>query len=268
MKKKLIIISSIIVILLIASIFISTNLKDDRKNIYFETSQTNIENSNFLNIIENELVNDITNDTITDTINVVSPSYQTTISKNVNDNNNTKDISKNVSTNKTDTKEEVKSNTKDTLVTETKKEIPNQSTNNKPTNNKEEAKPTTPAQTPRPELAYSTYRITNTSIVPEIIKILNDEISKESDLVAFGSKALRGNKKDAYAKTTGFTYQFVSNIEKGKVSGNYTTFPQRVRNNVGAFGNYNVYAEDEFTYNGEGLNPKWCQTLVWIYITF
>lgn len=265
MKKKLIIISSIMVILLIASIFISRNLKDDSKNIYFETSQTNIVNSNSLNIIENELVNDITNDTITDTINVVSPSAQTTISKNVNDSNDTKNVSKNVSTNKTDTKEEVKTNTKDTLVTETK---PTQNTNNQPTNDKKEEKPTTPTQTPRPELAYSTYRVTNTAIVPEIIKILNDEISKDNELISLGTKAVKGNKKDAYAKTSGFTYLFVSDIEKGKVSGNYVSFPQRVRNNVGSFGNYNVYAEDEFTYNGQGLNPKWSQTLVWIYITF
>lgn len=260
MRKKLIIISSIIVILLITSIFISGSLKNDNKHIYFETSQTNIVDSNSLNLMENiesDIVNNITNETITDTINVFSPSSKTTSNEKVidNNNNNNNNSSQNVSTNKT--------NTKNNSEVETKKETPNQ-----PTSNKTEEKPTNPTESARPELAYSTYRKTNNDIVPEIIKILNDEISKESDLVNFGSKAVKGNKKDAYAKTTCFTYQFVSDIEKGKVSGNYVSFPQRVRNNVGAFGNYNVYAEDEFTYNGQGLNPKWSQTLVWIYITF
>lgn len=269
MRKKLIIICSIMIILLIISIFISGNLKNNNKHIYFGTSQTNIIDSNSLNIvedIESAIVTNITNETITNIINVVSPSSQTTANKKVIDNNSNN--SQNVSTDKTYTKNETKSNPKNNSETEIKKETPTQNTNNQPTSNKTEEKPTNPTESARPDLAYSTYRVTNTSIVPEIIKILNDEISKESDLVNFGSKAVKGNKKDAYAKTTGFTYQFVSDIEKGKVSGNYVSFPQRVRNNVGAFGNYNVYAEDEFTYNAQGLNPKWSQTLVWIYITF
>lgn len=120
----------------------------------------------------------------------------------------------------------------------------------------------------RPNLAYSTYREVNTSVVPEVINILNNEISKEQDLVDFGSKAVAGNKASAYSKTSAFTYMLVSDIQKGKVAGNYTKFEQRVRNNVGAYGTYNVYAEDEYTYDGRGLNPKWSQTLVWVYVTF
>ena len=120
----------------------------------------------------------------------------------------------------------------------------------------------------KPELANTTFRKVNNSIVQEVINILDNEISKDEELVKFGSKALVGNKTDAYNKTSAFTYLFVKDIEKGKVAGNYESFPQRVRNNVGAFGKYYVYAEDEYTYDSRGLNPRWSQTLVWIYVTF
>ena len=120
----------------------------------------------------------------------------------------------------------------------------------------------------KPELANTTFRKVNNSIVQEVINILDNEISKDEELVKFGSKALVGNKTDAYNKTSAFTYLFVKDIEKGKVAGNYESFPQRVRNNVGAFGKYYVYAEDEYTYDSRGLNPRWSQTLVWIYFTF
>jgi hypothetical protein len=60
----------------------------------------------------------------------------------------------------------------------------------------------------------------------------------------------------------------VKDITKGKVTGNYQKFTERVRNTVGSFGTYYVYAEDEYTYDGQGLNPKWSQTLVWIYVRF
>ena len=179
---------------------------------------------------------------------------------------------------KTTTKDEIKSNTKVIVnnntnnKTETKNEVKQETPSKSETissssNTKEETKTPT-SQVAKPELANSTYTRPNDAIVAEVIKILNDEISKDSELVDFGNKAVKGNKKDAYAKTTGFTYLFVNDINKGKVAGNYVSFPQRVRNNIGAFGNYNVYAEDEYTYDGRGLNPAWCQTLVWIYITF
>ena len=161
------------------------------------------------------------------------------------ENPTTKDKTKNETTNKT-TDTSTSSNSNSYIITE---------------NN-------TSKDTPKPELAYKTYRIQNTEIIPEIIDILNSEIAKSKDLVDFGSKAVKGNKTDAYNKTTGFTYLFVNDINKGKVKGNYTKFEQRVRNNVGAFGKYYVYAEDEYTYNSQGLNPKWSQTLIWIYVTF
>jgi len=117
-------------------------------------------------------------------------------------------------------------------------------------------------------LANTTYRKVNTSILSEIIDIINSEIAKDEELVAYGSKAMRGNKANAYKQTSCFTYLIVHDIMKGKVVGNYTTFTERVRNNVGAFGNYYVYAEDEYTYNSKGEDPRWSQTLVWIYVTF
>ncbi|MCI8344577.1 MAG: hypothetical protein HFJ42_01105 [Clostridia bacterium] len=269
MKKKLLIIFPIIVlILLITSIFICISLKNDNNHITFETSQTNIIDSDSLNIIENiesEIVNDITNETVVEIANVDTPVSDPITSQSTNSSNE-KITTQSTTTIKTSTKEETKSNTNVVTNTNTNKSNNNQ-TINTPSTPKEE-KPTTSTETAKPELAYSTYRVTNNDIVPEVIKILNDEISKDSELVAFGSKAIKGNKKDAYAKTSGFTYLWVKDIEKGKVSGNYTTFTQRVKNVVGGFGNYNVYAEDEFTYNGQGLNPKWSQTLVWIYLTF
>lgn len=117
-------------------------------------------------------------------------------------------------------------------------------------------------------LANTTYKKTNTEILPEIKRILEDEIKKDKELVDFGTKVIITNKSNAYSNTTGFTYMFVNKIEKGKVPGNYVKFEQRVRNNVGAFGKYYIYAEDEYVYNSEGKNPKWSQTLVWIYVRF
>lgn len=117
-------------------------------------------------------------------------------------------------------------------------------------------------------LANTTYKKTNTEILPEIKRILEDEIKKDKELVDFGTTVITTNKNNAYSNTTGFTYMFVNEIEKGKVPGNYVKFEQRVRNNVGAFGKYYIYAEDEYVYNSEGKNPKWSQTLVWIYVRF
>ena len=119
-----------------------------------------------------------------------------------------------------------------------------------------------------PELAYKTYRATNNDILPEIISLLTGEISKDRELVNFGCKVVSTSKENAYNNTEGFTYLFVKDITKGKVTGNYQKFTERVRNTVGSFGTYYVYAEDEYTYDGQGLNPKWSQTLVWIYVRF
>lgn len=119
-----------------------------------------------------------------------------------------------------------------------------------------------------PELAYKTYRVTNNDILPEIISLLTGEISKDQELVNFGCKVVSTSKENAYNNTDGFTYLFVKDITKGKVTGNYQKFTERVRNTVGSFGTYYVYAEDEYTYDGQGLNPKWSQTLVWIYVRF
>lgn len=253
MKKKLLIIfSMIVIILLITSIFICMNLKNNNNHITFETSQTNTIDSDSLNVIENiesEIVNDITNETIVEIANVDTPMSKPTTSQSTNSSN------EKITTQNT------------TIIKTSTKEAPNKSNNaqtvNIPSTPKEE-KPTVTTENAKPELAYSTYRVVNNDIVPEVIKILNDEISKDSELVAFGSKAVKGNATDAHAKTSGFTYLWID-IETGKVSKKFT---ERVRNVVGGFGNYNVYAEDEFTYNGQGLNPKWCQTLVWIYLTF
>ncbi len=177
-------------------------------------------------------------------------------------NTNAKTTSTTTPVNTASVKEETK-NTSQEVPTVSK-----QTTTTESTPKKETPVVTTPKEESHPELAHTSYRKVNTSIVPEIISILNSEIAKQQDLVDFGSTALKGNKTDAYSKTTPFTYLYVNDITKGKVAGNYTTFTQRVKNNIGAFGKYYVYAEDEYVYDGKGLNPMWSQTLVWIYITF
>lgn len=272
MKKKILIILSIILILLIiAIIFVYVSVTNVTKIKPIETSQTNIIDNDFINVIESEQVNEVINETVVETAEVESP-------LNTSNNQSTTTTSdEKVTTQNTTTKNETKSNTTTTTNTSSSNTNTNtniststkstQETTSENTNNSN-TQTTTTTTTARPELAYSTYRETNTAIVPEIIRILNDEISKYDDLVDYGSKVLVGNKASAYEKTSGFTYLFVNDIEKGKVAGNYVTFEQRVRNSVGAFANYNVYAEDEYTYNGQGLNPRWCQTLVWIYLTF
>ena len=112
------------------------------------------------------------------------------------------------------------------------------------------------------------YTKVNTEVIPTIINILNDEISKNEKLKKYGSKAIKAKKEDIGGNTSGFTYMFVKDITKGKVPGNYTVFEQRIRNTVGAYGKYYVYAEDEYVYDSKGSNSYWSQTLVWIYITF
>lgn len=264
MKKKLLIVFSILLIgIIVTIIFDCSNFNVTNLSSTIQILQLNIIDNNYLNIVENicnEQVIELINENVTTIAKTDNISSETT-------NNVAKDtsITTQKTTNaKTSTKEEKKSNTKvnnnTTNSQSTKQETPNQTVKPK------EEKITT--DNSKPELANSTYRVTNTAIVSEIIKILNNEISKYDDLVSYGSKVFIGNKTSAYAKTTGFTYLFVNDITKGKIASNYTSFPQRVRNTVGAFGNYNVYAEDEYTYDGRGLNPKWCQTLVWIYITF
>lgn len=183
-------------------------------------------------------------------------STSTSTQKNTQTNSKTTDTTnKNISTPIKNT-----NNTTNNVVSNSQKETKS-SENNQTTTTKTEKEDTS-------SLANTTYRKTNNDIVPEIMNILTDEISQHSELVSYGSKALKGNKSDAYKNTTGFTYLFVKDILKGKVSGNYTIFEQRVRNNVGARGKYYVYAEDEYAYDSSGKNPRWSQTLVWIYVTF
>ena len=283
MKKKLLIVLSFIFIILIIAIIVfyivlkrvnistnSNNLKDD------------ITNSTILNIIENieeKQTNAITEeDTSSENLQMNSPVFEVT------DNSVTESTADNVnSPDSKATNVEVKSNTSNSStskVTQDKLETnsaTNSSGSNIPENKTEDKTPSadsTPSETPtpednsRPELAYSTYRVTNNTIVPEIISILKSEISKDKELVDFGTTAVSTNKTNAYNNTNGFTYLFVKDITKGKISGNYQSFPERVRNTVGAFGTYYVYAEDEYTYDARGLNPKWSQTLVWIYVKF
>ena len=231
-------------------------------NIIKQTSETPLEISytnNIIkdisedNIIQNNI--DFVEDSNIDVNEAVQEEQQIADIKNneekKTEQSNVKTQTVNVATNKTDTK-----------VDKTENETTNNSNAQQNTTNNSNQNKGNPA------LANTRYTETNTEVIPEIINILNNEIAKNQDLKDYGSKASKGNKADAYANTSGFTYRFVKDIDKGKVKGNYTIFEERIKNNIGAFGTYWVYAEDEYVYDAKGISPHWSQTLVWIYVTF
>lgn len=297
MKKKNIILFILLFILILGTITIISIFKNSKEFIYdksLESSNSNIEsNNNFSNTLENivaEITSNTTESNIVENVIVenISNSGTTTeeittttaegnIKPNIENNtpsktpSTTPPSSTTSSTNPTDAKEEIKTDTKVDIEETSKNEtVTNKEENNTSTDKVEDTtkKEDTATSTGNPELAYTTYRVTNTTIIPEIISILNSEIAKDKELVDFGTKAVSTTKTNAYNNTNYFTYLFVKDITKGKVAGNYKSFPERVRNTVGAFGTYYVYAEDEYTYDSRGLNPKWSQTLVWIYVNF
>lgn len=285
-KKNIILFILFFIILIGAIIIICMNFKESTNDKVLELSFVNNEDSSFSNILENavtEVANEIVANDIIENVtnkntlenNIVTEVVPTTTTPAKSNSNNNTTASKNTSSvttpqttttkdeNKTDTKVNTENNpTKSENVTakneNTTSTIPEDTTKKEDTTTNVE----------HPELAYSTYRVTNTDIIPEIISILKSEIAKDKELVDFGTTAVSTNKTNAYNNTSGFTYLFVKDITKGKVAGNYQSFPERVCNTVGAFGTYYVYAEDEYTYDGRGLNPKWSQTLVWIYVRF
>lgn len=297
MKKKNLILFILLFILILGTITIISIFKNSKEPIYDETlesSNSNIQNnSNFSNTLEN-IVTEVTSNTIENIIvenvieeNTVIDNTITEVITSTTEEGNTKPNTENNTPTKTpsttppstvtsttkpnETKEETKIDTKVDIEETSKSEtVINKEQNNTSTEKSEEPIEKEDTTTPvgNPELAYTTYRVTNTTIIPEIISILNSEIAKDKELVDFGTKAVSTTKTNAYNNTNYFTYLFVKDITKGKVAGNYKSFPERVRNTVGAFGTYYVYAEDEYTYDGRGLNPKWSQTLVWIYVNF
>jgi hypothetical protein len=274
-RKAVIIIILVIFILILGGCFAAIKLlsKDDKKlnkntlenNLFeldnieskiIENENSNIELNNVL-ISETEDVNNIKKEENTEE-KAENKGQNTNISSNISknkDTNNTQSIEATKVENKS---EEVANNTS---KEETKKENI-ESSNNTVNENVEKE------ENSNSSLANATYRVTNTEVLTEIKSILENEISKDKDLVEFGTKVVTSSKSNAYANATGFTYMLVDKVENGKVEGNYQKFEQRVKNNVGAFGTYYIYAEDEFTYNSQGLNPKWSQTLVWIYVKF
>lgn len=285
-NKNLFIILFIMLVLLFTIITIFIYLQKKSCNTVLQNTMINAESDNIINTV-NEVSTSVTNEINSSMINeqnVITPktdiqsatkSTTNTTFSNISNNNNSKTNSSNKMPIKNSTSNSTQINSKPIASkdkdTEDKNNTETKDKNSSHTNSNTQPAPTKPNKpiqedNSRPELANSTYRKTNTSNVQEVINILNSEISKDKELAEFGSKAVKGNKTDAYATTTGFTYLFVNDIQKGKVKGNYTVFPQRVKNNVGAFGTYYVYAEDEYTYDGRGLNPKWSQTLVWIYV--
>lgn len=275
LKKSKIIIIIIILIALIISILsvYLFNLPieyDNTKNTI--TTNANVANELYINSNNSTIFNpDISNQIATNTTNNEQISSKTeTLNSIISESKNESiPISTNEQKQKTDVKNHSTTNKNSNNPTSNSKSN-NDNSNNKTVSTKTETQETQPNQNTQnttvkkedndtSHLANKTYTKPNTTIVPEIISILQDEISKHKELVDYGTKAVAGKKADAYKNTTGFTYVFVDKNQK---------FTQRVRNNVGAFGTYYVYAEDEYTYNSSGKNPKWSQTLVWIWVSF
>lgn len=281
MSKSLKII--LVTIILIALIIVILSMYLFKNSIEYNNTENTINtNANvadelYINSNNSTILNpNISNQTVTTTNETVSSKQENAnsiISKNKTETKVEKHIDTNDQTSKTNIQNNTNTN-KNTNNSTSNIKTNNANDNNKTTSTETKPKQDIPNTTVKTEnndtshLANKTYRKTNNDIIPEIINILNNEISKDAELVEYGSKALKGTKQDAYKNTSCFTYMFVKDISKGKVSGNYTVFEQRVRNNVGAFGKYFVYAEDEYTYDSSGKNPRWSQTLVWIWVTF
>lgn len=268
-KRKIV----IVILLVIIVLLIGFSIYYSMSNITYKTSNRPL-NEVSLNVIEtsidNTILQTVTNEVIAK--NIIEEKEETndtlSISSNTND-------SEKKSTSTTVEKSTTTDNVKNTNISNSSNSTQNTRSLQTTTQSQEVStqKVTTTLVTAdtsinqntkeekieHPELAYTTYRERNTAIVPEIINILNNEISKDKELVDFGSKAVAGNKAEAYKNTTGFTYMFANKEER---------LTQRVINNVGAFGTYFVYAEDEYTYNSSGTNPIWSQTLVWIWVSF
>lgn len=290
MKKRVLIIIVIGVVLAVVLIKLSNdsspmmnNEKINYENTIIKNDAGSIPEQNYdiqIDTIEKEYNTDIlqenfvlpkNNDVlVTNSNNTIETKAQETNETNKNNNTETtKENSNNIqepttSQEKTEDKTEEKKNT--TINNETEKIDTKE--NIEENEKKDEENKKTKEDFSHPELAYKTYRVTNNDILPEIISLLTEKISKDQELVNFGCKVVSTSKENAYNNTDGFTYLFVKDITKGKVTGNYQKFTERVRNTVGSFGTYYVYAEDEYTYDGQGLNPKWSQTLVWIYVRF
>lgn len=252
----------------------NTIIKNDAGSIpeqNYDIQIDTIEKEHNTDILQESLVLPKNNDVlVTNSNNTIETKAQETNETNKNNNTETtKENSNNIqepttSQEKTEDKTEEKKNT--TINNETEKIDTKE--NIEENEKKDEENKKTKEDFSHPELAYKTYRVTNNDILPEIISLLTEKISKDQELVNFGCKVVSTSKENAYNNTDGFTYLFVKDITKGKVTGNYQKFTERVRNTVGSFGTYYVYAEDEYTYDGQGLNPKWSQTLVWIYVRF
>lgn len=248
----------------------NTIIKNDAGSIpeqNYDIQIDTIEKEHNTDILQESLVLPKNNDVlVTNSNNTIETKAQETNETNKNNNTETtKENSNNIQ--EPATSQEKTEEKKDTTINNKNEKIDTKE-NIEENEKKDEENIKTKEDFSHPELAYKTYRATNNDILPEIISLLTGEISKDQELVNFGCKVVSTSKENAYNNTDGFTYLFVKDITKGKVTGNYQKFTERVRNTVGSFGTYYVYAEDEYTYNGQGLNPQWSQTLVWIYVRF
>lgn len=245
---------------------------NDISNVTNTISESNILTDEHENIIVQEVLENVEKPNIESKISLTLPPTSTPVSNTSNNqpiigstnnsivpSNDTSSSSPNLIQNST-----VNSNT----VTVDSNKNNNSSVVNKvePITNKNE-------DTINQTLANTSYRKVNSDIIKEVVSILNSEISKNNILSSANAdgihtKAISATKQNAYKNTSSFTYLFVKDITKGKVTGNYTKFESRVKNTVGALGTYYVYAEDEYTYDNKGKNAYWSQSLVWIYIIF
>lgn len=282
-KKKICIICGILFLLASALLIIKIMLLDKKDNIevskavYNNTENTlenDISNVNFINdeiidtnqiadnIIENNIDYDLTNEknnTIIKNGNSQEPLQSKSEDNSNKENNNTKNNLEEKEVAEVDKENPIKS---DSSETEKNENVENK-TDIKPSEDDNEKGNST--------LANTSYTKINNEVINEVINILNNEIAKNSELsnslskYGIETKAISTTKSKAEQNTSSFTYMFVKDITKGKAKGNYTTFKERVQNQVKVFGTYYVYAEDEFVYNSKGTKAYWSQTLCYIY---
>lgn len=281
-KKKISIIFGILFLLMSVLIIIKIMLPDKKENIevskviYDNTENTlenNISNVNFT-ISKSDTINQITDNIIENNIDNNSTNIKNNVDSKVANSKNSLPLKS--EENPKEKIENIINNSNKEEIAEVKenpiKSDSSETEKNENVENKTDIKPSEDDnEKGNSTLANTSYTKINNEVINEVINILNNEIAKNSELsnslskYGIETKAISTTKSKAEQNTSSFTYMFVKDITKGKAKGNYTTFKERVQNQVKVFGTYYVYAEDEFVYNSKGTKAYWSQTLCYIY---
>lgn len=281
-KKKISIIFGILFLLMSVLIIIKIMLPDKKENIevskviYDNTENTlenNISNVNFT-ISKSDTINQITDNIIENNIDNNSTNIKNNVDSKVANSKNSLPL-KSEEKPKEKIENIINNSNKEEIAEVKENPIKTDSSENEKKENVETKTDTKVNEDDNPKensaLANTSYTKVNNAVINEVVNILNNEIAKNNELAnsldkyGIETKAISTTKSKAEQNTSSFTYMFVKDITKGKAKGNYTTFKERVQNQVKVFGTYYVYAEDEFVYNSKGTKAYWSQTLCYIY---